>query len=284
MTEICGFPAANHKRAQDGGDDARSGEHQRQNHLVGVPTQERSAGGCRGSRQGNGRNDRTDVGLKQVGAHSGHVANVIPHIVRNHSGVPGIVFRDTGLNLTHQVGPNVGGLGENSAANPGEKRYRTGAETESGHHANVLEDNVKDGDSQEADAHHGYPHHRAAGKRHPQRRVQTPHCRRRSPGVGPHRHEHSNEAGRSRTQSSGQIGDRGLGDHGVQGIPVDEHPQHGRNHHDKGQQDDVFTAQESVGALADRGANVLHPLVSRIGAQDPNRHAQGEQQRHTPGG
>ena len=61
--------------------------------------------------------DRRDgVGLEQVGCHAGAVADVVADVVRDHRGVPRVVLGDAGLDLAHQVGADVGRLGEDATA------------------------------------------------------------------------------------------------------------------------------------------------------------------------
>ena len=56
------------------------------------------------------------IGLEQIGRHAGTVANIVADIIRNHRGIAGVVFRDTGFDLTDQVRTDIGALGKNSAA------------------------------------------------------------------------------------------------------------------------------------------------------------------------
>ena len=75
--------------------------------------------------------DRGDrVGLEQVGRHAGAVADVVAHVVGDHGRVARVVLGDAGLDLAHQVGADVGALGEDAAAEPGEHRDQRAAEAE----------------------------------------------------------------------------------------------------------------------------------------------------------
>ena len=128
----------------------------------GPPDGSRAHGG-----QGQRRDDGADVGLKQVGAHAGHVAHVVAHVVGDGRRVARVVLRYALLDLAHQVGPHVGGLGVDAAAHPGEQGDGGGAEAEPGHDGGFLEYPVEDGHAYQADAHHGDAHHRAAVEGHP---------------------------------------------------------------------------------------------------------------------
>ena len=88
-----------------------------------------------GHAQRRGRDDGANIGLVQVGAHTGHVAHVVAHVVGDGGGVPGVVLGDTGLHLAHQVGAHVGGLGEDAAAHTGEQSHEGGAHAEHDHGA-----------------------------------------------------------------------------------------------------------------------------------------------------
>ena len=75
--------------------------------------------------------DRGDrVGLEQVGRHAGAVADVVADVVGDHGRVAGIVLGDPRLDLADEVGADVGGLGEDAAAEPGEDRDQRAAEAE----------------------------------------------------------------------------------------------------------------------------------------------------------
>ena len=76
--------------------------------------------------------DGADVGLEQVGTHAGHVADVVAHVVGDGGRVERVVLGDPGLDLAHEVGADVGGLGVDAAAHAGEERDGRGAQREPG--------------------------------------------------------------------------------------------------------------------------------------------------------
>ncbi len=82
------------------------------------------------STQDHGRDDGDRVGLEEVGGHAGAVADVVAHVVGDDRRVAWIVFRNAGLDLTDQVGANVGALGEDAAAQTGEDGDQRAAEGE----------------------------------------------------------------------------------------------------------------------------------------------------------
>jgi hypothetical protein len=100
--------------ANDGGDDGHAAEHQRVEHRLH---------GCRGDHQRaqhHGGDQRHRVGLEQVGGHAGAVAHVVAHVVGDHGGVARIILWNAGLDLAHQISPDVCALGEDATAQSSE--------------------------------------------------------------------------------------------------------------------------------------------------------------------
>ena len=69
--------------------------------------------------QDHGRDSRNHVGFKKISGHTGTITNIVPDIVCDHGRVPGIVFWNTGFDLSNEVRANIGRLGENPTTNPG---------------------------------------------------------------------------------------------------------------------------------------------------------------------
>ena len=87
------------------------------------------------------RGDQRDrVGLEQVRGHAGAVTDVVTDVVGDGRGVAGIVLGDALLDLADQVGADVGGLGEDAAADPHEHGQQGGAEAETLQHRRRLAD------------------------------------------------------------------------------------------------------------------------------------------------
>ena len=80
--------------------------------------------------QHHGGADGDDIGLEQVGGHAGAVADVVADVVGDHRRVARIVLGNAGLDLADEVGADVGGLGEDAAAETREDRDQRGAEGE----------------------------------------------------------------------------------------------------------------------------------------------------------
>ena len=66
--------------------------------------------------EGDEGHARHAVGLEAVGARSDRVARVVARAVGDHAGVAGVVFFDVEDDL-HQIGADVGDLGEDAAGN-----------------------------------------------------------------------------------------------------------------------------------------------------------------------
>ena len=80
----------------------------------------------------HGDPDRDDIGFEQVRGHSGAVADIVADVVGDHRRVARIVLGNPGFDLADQVGADVGGLGEDAAAETGEDRHQRCAERERG--------------------------------------------------------------------------------------------------------------------------------------------------------
>ena len=76
------------------------------------------------------RHDGHRVSLEQVGGHARAIADVVAHVVRDGRRIARIVLGNAGLDLADEVGADVGALGEDAAAKPGEDRDQRGAEAE----------------------------------------------------------------------------------------------------------------------------------------------------------
>ena len=108
--------------------------------------------------QNHRRDHRHHVGLEQVGGHAGAVADVVADVVGDDRRVARVVLGNAGFDLTHQIGTDVGTLGEDAAAETGEDRDQRGAEAQ-GHQridqvatggAQAQQNEVVDGDCRAA--------------------------------------------------------------------------------------------------------------------------------------
>ncbi len=74
--------------------------------------------------------DRDLVTLENIGSHAGAVADVVADVVGDGGGVARVVLGDVFLDLAHEVGADVGGLGVDAAAHAHEQRQEGAAEAE----------------------------------------------------------------------------------------------------------------------------------------------------------
>ena len=131
--------------ADDGGDDADRGDHQRE--YQAELAESRLA-------EDQGRDEGHGVGLEEVRSHAGAVADVVAHVVGDGGGVAGVVFGDALLDLAHEVGADVGCLGEDAAADTHEHGEQRRAEAEALEHLGrlTLVDEDDDGCTEQAEA------------------------------------------------------------------------------------------------------------------------------------
>ncbi len=99
--------------------------------------------------------DRDLVRLEEVGCHTGAVAHVVAHVVGDRRGVAGIVLGDPRLDFAHEVGADIGRLGEDAAADSHEEGEQRGAEGKPDQHrrGRVLKDEDDGRGADEAQAH-----------------------------------------------------------------------------------------------------------------------------------
>ena len=111
--------------ADERADDADGADDQRQQQALGAE---------RGLAQDQGGDQRDGVGLEQVGGHAGAVTHVVTDVVGDGGGVARVVLGDAGLDLADEVGADVGGLGEDAAADTHEHGEQGAAEAEALEH------------------------------------------------------------------------------------------------------------------------------------------------------
>ena len=108
-----------------------------------------------GLRAEDQRGDQRDgVRLEEVGGHAGAVADVVADVVGDGRGVARVVLGDVLLDLADQVGADVGGLGEDAAADPHEHGEERGTEAEALEHVGrlVLEEQHDQAGAEQAEA------------------------------------------------------------------------------------------------------------------------------------
>ena len=66
--------------------------------------------------QEHGGDDGHRIGLKQVCSHASAIAHVVAHVIGDDCGVAWVVLGNTGIDFSHEVGSDVGTLGEDATA------------------------------------------------------------------------------------------------------------------------------------------------------------------------
>ena len=249
--------------AGDRGQQADAADHQREHHQRGL------LGTVEEDRPQQHRGDEGDrVGLEQVGRHAGAVADIVADIVRDHGRVARVILGDAGLDLADEVGADVGTLGEDAAAEPGEDRDQRGAEGEADQglqDAPLLDPEGEQEAVIEGDAEQAQGHDQEAGDRpRLEGHVQAagePALGRGLGGadVGPHRDVHADIAGGGREAGADHVADADR--------DAEEEGQEQEDDHADGGDGHVLAIEIGAGTLLDGGGDLLHPRV-------PGRHGQ----------
>ena len=161
--------------------------------------------------RGDAEDDRRDQGdlvaLEQVGGHTGAVADVVAHVVGDGGGVAGIVFGNARFDLADEVGADVGGLGEDAAADAEEQREERAAETETDEDRGrgVLEHHDDQGGAEQAETDGEHAGDAARAERDLERsRERARLGGRRGAHVAAYREAHADEAGETRHQAAAE--------------------------------------------------------------------------------
>ena len=212
-----------------------------------------------GAAQDQAGHQRDGVGLEQVRGHAGAVADVVADVVGDRGGVAWVVLGDALLDLADQVGADVGGLGEDPAADTHEHGQQRGAEPEALQHRRRLVDVDQHDDrrAEQAESGGGQPDRSAGAERDLHRPLAGLAVRRgRHPDVGPGGQPHAQIADRRREDRADQEEDR----------PADafapavsgEHEQQQEDDHHEYRQGAELAAEVGRGTLLDRLGDLLH--------------------------
>ena len=253
------------KRADDRGDDAYAADSERVGHHLRHHFR-RAAEEDGGQHHGRDRGHR--IGLEQIGGHAGAIADIVADIVGDGRRIAWIVLGDSGFDLADQIAADVGALGENAAAQPGEDRDQRGAETERHHGiddgAVIRRQMQRAGEEAEIKRHakERQPGHQEPGDGAGAEGELKPAGERTDGGlrgahIGAHGNVHANKAGRTREDRSDGKADR---DQPAE-ENTDDHEDHDADDGDGG----VLPPQIGLCAFADRSSNLLHLFVAGIG-------------------
>ena len=198
-----------------------------------------------------------------------------------------VVLGDAGLDLAHQVGADVGRLGEDAAADPHEESEERGAEGEADEDGGgrVLEDEHDGGGAEQAQADAEHAGHRAGAEGDPQGagHAATLGGRRRRAHVAPHGDAHADEAGQAGEGGAEEEADDAveavLGEAqcdasvGLHHLGGGEEDEDGQRDHDDADGAEL-ALQERLGPLLDRQGDLPHFGRAGVGRQ----HVAGQQQ------
>ena len=218
VLRVAPLPGAHQEGRGQRHEDAEAGQEHRQQDQIRCELLARE--GRRADSEDERADDGADVGLEQIGAHAGHVADVVAHVVGDHRRVARIVLRNTGFDLADEVGADIGGLRVDAAADACEQRDRRSAEGEARQYRHHLPQRlvvaaaehrgvqqVEQRQAQDAEPHHREAHHRAAREGNRQGPVQAGAGGRGGPDVGRGGDPHAEEPRQTRTQGAAEHGD-----------------------------------------------------------------------------
>ena len=252
------FLRADEKRTDDGADNAHGRHSHGNSHGL-----ERLVGKRSNAQRRSGDNG-TDIGLIQVRAHTGHVAHIVAHIIRDNSRVTGVILGDAGFHLAHQVGAHIGRLGEYAAAHTGKQRHGGGAHTEGQHGAgNIgrfqMEHEAQQGkpnrNIKQAQTHYREAHDAAGREGHTQAAIQSLLAGVGRAAVGGRGDLHAHKAAQTGEKAAGQKGERHKPGQQLAGC---HHAQHHNHTGEKHTHHGVLAFQIGVGTLANGPGDFLH--------------------------
>jgi len=174
-------------------------------------------GRSQGGTDGDGGDHRSHVGLEEVGTHPCRIPYIVPDVIGDHPRIPGVVFRDPGLHLAHQVRPDIRALGVDSSTDAGKKSNGTGSHGESVDDLRVLGEEVEQADSGHPQGGDGNAHHRPPLEGDGQR----PRC---SSFYGALGGTDGGSGGAFKSDEPGQHGAAGSGEEGQAGVDGKETP------------------------------------------------------------
>ena len=226
------------------------------------------------------RGDQGDcIRLEQVGGHAGAVADVVTHVVGDGGRVARVVLRDARLDLADEVGADVGGLGEDAAADAHEHREQRGAEAEALEDLRgvTLVDEHDDRGTEQTEAHRGHADGATGAERDPHTEVAVAVARGRGDAdVGLDGERHAEVADERREQRADDEEQR----------PAQLDPERvGREQEQQPEDEDDEDAEGAelavevrLGAFLHRSADGLHVLGAGVGGEHLTTEEQAEHQ------
>ena len=244
--------AADKEGGDNGGENAAGGDNEGEDNAL-------AAGEC-DCAECHCRDDRADIALKEVSAHTGNVADIVADVIGDDSGVAGIVLGDTRLDLADKVCADVSSLGVDTAADTGKQRDGACAEGEAEQNAELADDHVQNGGAQKTETNDAHAHDRAAGKGDGKSLVHTA-CPRCVGGadIGLGGDVHADIAGKD--------GEQGAAEEAYRGDPAvltKEQADSQEENDDEDRKDLVLRKEESLSAFVDGGGDLLHAVCTCV--------------------
>ena len=212
------------------------------------------------------RSHSRHVRIKKVRTHTGHVAHIVPHIIRDNRRIPGIVLGNAQLYLSCQVSRHIRRLGKDAAACFGKQSQRTGPEGKAQKHRSISCNHQHRHHAQQTKTHYGQAHDRSAAETDQKRRFQAPLRAFRSSGIGLSRHQNSDFPCDSRQNRTRQIGShhRKI----IHDIPIpdgtwQENQDQYRRHTRESGKDDVLFPHEGIRPCMNQIRNFNDSLICR---------------------
>ncbi len=247
----------------NGRKDTDSGKEQREERAVDFRDS------VNGISKGDGGNDGTDIGLEQVGAHTGDVADVITDVIGDNSGVSRVIFRDTGFDFTDKVGTDVSRFGINTAADTTEESHSGSTEGEtsddgsefSGFHSHEagfgVKDDVGGGNTEETETDNAETHNGTAAESDFQ-------CGRHTVFTGSVGGTDVGVGSRFHADITGENGEGGAYEEGNTGEDFDKEGYDSAKDHYKDSDHFIFAAKERHSAFANIAGDFFHPVIAFI--------------------
>ena len=230
------------------------------------------------------RGDQRDrIRLEEVGGHAGAVADVVADVVGDGGRVARVVLGDARLDLADEVGADVGGLGEDAAADPHEHREQGGAEAEALEDLRgvALVEEHDDGGAEQAEAHRGHADGATGAERDPHAAVTVAVTGGRGDadvGLDGERHAEVADEAPRRPRRRRRSSDRpSLTLDGV-GREQEQQPE---DEDDEDAEGAELAGEVRLGALLHRCADGLHVLGAGVGGEHLTAEEQAEHQAMT---
>ena len=246
---------------------ARPAKCQRQQHAFRC-TEDDDAQHHRG---GNCRN----IGFIQVGAHAGHITDIVANIIGDNRRVARVVLGNALLHFAHQVSTDIRALGEDATARPQEQSYRRSTEGKSQPDMAVVPDKGDDGKAEQSQADDAEAHHRTAGEGDFQSPGPAPDGGIGRPGIGQGSDVHSQPARQCRGKRAAEVSNGDIWPR------VNEYGQDNEDHHGEDGQGGEFAAQKGHRSLPNGLGNLPHFFIARALANNrPNQVANETESQH----